>query len=99
MVKVMVLYHKPEDPEAFEKRYIEGHLPLVQKYPNVKDTTFSKVTRSLMGDSVYSYIYIGTWADKDSMKADMNSEEARVATDDAKQFAPKFDVFIVEDIA
>lgn len=99
MVKVMVLYRPPEDVEAFEKRYIEGHLPLVQKYPNVKDTSFAKVSRSLMGDFGYSYIFTGTWADKDGMKADMNSEEARVATEDAKTFAPPFDVIIVEDLA
>lgn len=99
MVKVMVLYRKPDDAEAFEKRYIEGHLPLVQKYPNVKDTTFSKVSRSLMGEFGYSYIFTGAWADKDGMKADMNSEEARLATEDAKQFAPAFDVIIVEDLA
>lgn len=99
MVKMAVLYRAPEDAEKFEKRYLEGHLPIVQKYSNVQKTSFYKVTRSLVGESPYAYIFSGTWGDKEGWKADMNSEAAREATEDAKEFAPAFDVVVLEQLA
>jgi uncharacterized protein (TIGR02118 family) len=99
MLKMLVLYKTPDDAEAFEKRYVEGHLPIVRGYGNVKDTTFEKVTRTIMGEFPYSHIFTGTWADKDGWKADMNSDLAKKATEDAKSFAPEFDVVVVEEIA
>ena len=35
MLKLTVLYNRPEDPEAFEQYYANGHLPLAAKIPNV----------------------------------------------------------------
>lgn len=99
MVKMQVLYRKPDDAETFEKRYVEGHLPLVQKYGNIKDTSFSRVKRVLMGDYPYAYVFTAKWADNDGFKADMNSAEAAAATEDAKTFAPPFDVVVFEEIA
>ncbi|MEO7803927.1 MAG: EthD family reductase [Actinomycetota bacterium] len=98
MIKMQVLYRPPADPEAFETRYIQGHLPLIQKYANVKDITFSKVTRSLVGEYPYAYIFSGTWADKESWKADLGSDFAKEATEDAKSFAPEFDVVVLEEL-
>lgn len=98
MVKMQVLYRAPADASGFEKRYIEGHLPLIQKYANVKELTFSKVTRSLVGEFPYAYIFTGTWADKEGWKADLSSEFAQKATEDAKSFAPEFDVVVLEEL-
>src|SRR5687767_15829724 len=88
-VQMFVLYKTPEDVPAFEKRYIEGHLPLIGEYANVKDVSFSKVTRKLMGDFPYDYVFSGTWSDKDAWKADLGSEPAKKAAEDAQTFAPE----------
>jgi uncharacterized protein (TIGR02118 family) len=93
-----VYYRAPEDPEAFEKRYIEGHLPLVQKYPNMKQSSFHKLGRKIAGDFPYAYVFVGKWDDRDGWKADMNSEDAKAATEDAKSFAPPFDVVVWEQL-
>lgn len=98
-VQMFVLYRTPDDPAGFEKRYLEGHLPLVKAYPNVKDTGFARVTRKLVGDFPYDYVFTGVWADKDGWKADMGSEQAKDATEDAKSFAPSFDVVVLETLA
>lgn len=97
-VKVVVAYRAPEDPEAFEKRYLEGHLPLVRKYPNLQKASAYKVARKIAGEFPYAYVFSGTWADRDGMKADMNSELAKEAAADAMEFAPPFDVVILEDL-
>jgi len=99
MMRMAIYYPAPEDPEAFEKRYVEGHLPLVQAYDNIKATKFFKVARSIMGEFPYSYVFVGSWADKDGWKADMNSDKAKAATEDAKNFAPAFDVVVFEELA
>lgn len=98
-VQMFVLYRTPEDPSSFERRYLEGHLPLVKAYPNVKDVSFAKVTRKLMGDFPYDYVFTGTWSDKDAWKADLSSDEAKAATVDAQSFAPPFDVVVLETLA
>jgi len=99
MLKMSIYYRTPDDAEAFESRYIEGHLPMVQGYANIKETSFEKVTRTIMGDFGYSYVFTGTWADKDGWKVDMNSAEAKAATEDAQSFAPEFVVIVTEALA
>ena len=98
MIKMAVFYRQPEDPEAFEKKYLEEHLPIVQGYKNIQKTSAYKVTRKVMGEFPYSYVFSGTWADKDAWKADLSSPEAAAAAEHAKSFAPPFDVVVMEEL-
>ena len=99
MIKMAVFYRPPDDPAAFEKRYIEEHLPMVRGYENIQKTSAYKVTRSVMGEFPYAYVFTGTWADKDAWKADMQSKAAADAAEHAKSFAPPFDVVVLEELA
>jgi uncharacterized protein (TIGR02118 family) len=100
MVSMAVYYREPEDAGAFEKRYIEGHLPLIDKYENIKERHFGKFTRKLVGEIPYSHLFIGHWADKEGWKADLGSEAAKLATEDAQSFATQgFDVAVIEWLA
>jgi uncharacterized protein (TIGR02118 family) len=42
MVRVLVLYNKPEDTQAFEQHYLEVHLPLVKTLPGPQRFTISR---------------------------------------------------------
>jgi uncharacterized protein (TIGR02118 family) len=42
MVRVLVLYNKPEDAQAFEQHYREVHLPLVKTLPGLQRFTISR---------------------------------------------------------
>ena len=97
----MAVYYKPtDDPETFEKRYIEEHLPLVRSYANVKVTKFHKLGRLLAGDQPpYSYVFVGAWDDKDGFKADMNSDAAKKAAEHASTLGAAFDVVMLEQLA
>ncbi|MGZ4104992.1 MAG: EthD family reductase [Actinomycetota bacterium] len=99
MLSMAVYYRAPDDAEAFERRYIDGHLPLVKKYENMKSCEFNKVTRQLQGDFPYAYVFVGFWENKDGWKADLSSDQAKIATEDAKSFAPPFDVVVCDTIA
>lgn len=98
-LNMSVYYRAPDDAEAFEKRYLEGHLPMVKKYENVKHHSFHKLSRTIAGDFPYAFVYTGTWDDREGWKADMNSEQAKAATEDAQTFAPPFDVVVWEQLA
>ena len=41
MHKLVVLYNEPKDPTHFRKYYVETHLPLVSKLPNLKASRYS----------------------------------------------------------
>ncbi|HEX9712837.1 MAG TPA: EthD family reductase [Actinomycetota bacterium] len=100
MVTMLVFYRAPADAEAFEKRYVEGHLPKIGEYQNIKEFSFHKVSRKVMGDFPYEYVFSGSWADKDGWKADLGSDAAKQATEDANTFAEGlFDVVLLEQLA
>jgi uncharacterized protein (TIGR02118 family) len=99
MIRMAVYYRAPDDPDAFEKRYLEGHLPLVQKYERMESCTFNKTTRTLQGEFPYAYSFVGLWKSKDDWKADLSSEQAKIATEDAQSFAPPFDVVVFEQLS
>jgi len=100
MASMAIYYRPPEDAETFEKRYLSEHLPLVDRYEHVKERRFAKVTRSLVGDFPYAYVFVAHWDDADGMKADLNSAAAKDALDNAKQVAPQgFDVVLLDWLA
>ena len=73
MIRMTVYYRPPDDADAFEKRYLEGHYPLVQKYEKMQMSSFNKVTRVLQGEFPYAYSFVGVWDSKDDWKADLSS--------------------------
>lgn len=100
MTTMCVYYKAPEDAAAFEKRYLEGHLPLTRAFPNIKDCSFSKVARRVAGPFPYEYVFVGVWADKESWKADITSEYGAKVTADALEFATQgFDVVTYEELS
>ncbi|MFN8856108.1 MAG: EthD family reductase, partial [Planctomycetaceae bacterium] len=44
MIRLLVLYGHPKDPEAFDKYYEEAHIPIARKMKGLKKWTIGKVT-------------------------------------------------------
>ena len=44
MVRLMALYKKPDDPDAFMKHYEEVHMPLVKRTSGLKKIVVNRVT-------------------------------------------------------
>lgn len=86
-MKVIALYRHPEDPDAFDKAYFETHIPLIEKVPGLQSVEASKVTRVLVGKKAPYLIATMTFADKDALKAGMNSPEMAAAGDNLDSFA------------
>ena len=43
MPRLIVLYNTPEDTDAFDAHYRDVHMPIVSRYPNLRDTRLSKL--------------------------------------------------------
>jgi len=89
MVRFLVLYDTPADPEAFERHYREIHIPLVKQLPGLRRYTISRNHRGVRGDaSSYYMIAELDWDDMDALGAAFASEIGQAAAADVPKFAP-----------
>lgn len=94
-VKLLALYKKPHDVDAFTSHYENVHLPLLAKTPNLQRTVVNRVTSSPTGDLAYFQIVEMHFADKDSFSEAMKSPEAQAAADDMRSFASRLVTLLV----
>jgi uncharacterized protein (TIGR02118 family) len=84
MVKVTVLYDKPEDAAAFEKYYLETHVPAGATLPNLIRFEINKA----VGDDAAYYRTADLWfEDMASMQACLGSPVGQAAVADLDNFA------------
>jgi uncharacterized protein (TIGR02118 family) len=88
MVKAVVLYGPPEDPDAFERHYAERHTALVRAIPGLRRFEAARGTGTADGSALpYQRIAELTFDDMDALQAGLGSEEGRAAVDDIPNFA------------
>jgi uncharacterized protein (TIGR02118 family) len=87
MVKLVCLYQRPPDQEAFDKHYDEVHTPLVKQLANLHKVEVARVTGAPRGESPYYLICEMYWESREQMDADMASPEMRAVGKDARAFA------------
>jgi len=86
MMKLVALYQTPDDPEDFEQRYFETHIPLIEKVPGLQKTVITRFTRTIMGSGPYMMAEMH-FADEDALKAAMRSPEMGAAGENLNTFA------------
>ena len=88
MVKAVVLYGHPEDPDAFERHYAETHTPLAEAVPGLRRFEAARGFSTADGSPVpYQRIAELTFDDMDALQAGMGSAEGQAAVDDLGNFA------------
>jgi uncharacterized protein (TIGR02118 family) len=88
MVKLIVLYGKPEDPSAFDAYYASTHAPLAEKIPNLKRYEHGKALGSADGsEAPYYYVADLRFDDAEALQAGMSSPEGAAAGADVGNFA------------
>lgn len=85
-MKLIAIYKRPEDPEAFDQAYFNTHIPLLKKVPGLQKTTITRIKRSLIGDDVYIIAEM-SFSDEASYKAAMKSPEMAAASENLNGFA------------
>lgn len=88
MVKLVVSYGAPDDPDAFDQHYANTHIPLVQKIPNLRRFEAGKVLGTPDGSPAPSYFLAELWFDSaQDLEAAMGSAEGQAAGADVGTFA------------
>ena len=87
MPRLIVLYNPPEDADAFDAHYRDVHMPIVSRYPNLRDVRLSKLAGVGGRESAYylmAEMMFDTAADLDDA---IMSEPGAESAKDLRNFA------------
>lgn len=99
MVRLLVLYGQPSDPEAFDKYYQEVHIPLAKKMKGLKKWSVGKVGGSPDGKPSPFYYTADLYAEsREAMDAILASPEGQAAVKDVPNYASGGVVFLYSEV-
>lgn len=79
MIKYIALYKKPDDPEGFDQKYFESHLPIVSSVPGLVRAEVARVERvflgGFLGETVLHLMAEMYFESEESFKAALQSPE------------------------
>lgn len=88
MVKLVVMYGHPENPEAFEKYYSETHLPIAAQIPGVVKVELTRFVGTPDGTAASEYrmaeVYFNSLED---LQTNMGGAQGQAAVNDIPNFA------------
>ena len=88
-VKLVVLYTRPDDAEAFDKHYLDTHVPLVDAIPGLQRAETGKFSAALDGGEQSFYRYAELYfADDAAMSAGFGSAQGQATAADFGAIAP-----------
>jgi len=88
MIKIVALYKKPDDVDAFMAHYNQVHLPLVRKTTGLRRLEVSRVVANAFGgEPPYFLITEMYYPDRATFEEAMRSEENKAVARDAGSFA------------
>jgi uncharacterized protein (TIGR02118 family) len=85
MVKWIALYREPDDVAAFEKWYLEEHLPICEEWPDVEHMHVGRVTGSPRGESEFHWVFEAVYKDQPTMMASLTSPKGMEAAMNARE--------------
>ena len=88
MIRIIVIYGQPADPEAFDRHYAEVHTPLTLKMPLLKGFEVSKGAIAVAGSAAPAWLTaILSYESEADAEASFASEEGKAAAADLANFA------------
>jgi uncharacterized protein (TIGR02118 family) len=88
-VKLVVLYTRPDDPDAFDRRYFGTHMPLVNVVPGLQHAETGRLVAALDGgEQSYYRVTELYFTDRAALEAAFGSDEGKAAAADYQQIAP-----------
>ena len=95
MHRVTIQYDVPQNPDAFDERYFEHHVPLVAPIPGLVSFTWSK-PRPLGGEQTVYLVAQLDFDGADSLERALASSEMRAAGVDAARLGVPMTMFVGE---
>lgn len=87
MVQAIVLYGRPDDVTAFDKYYVETHLPIAGKIPSVRNATWGHLATLDDAPPPHYLSAILEFESIEELKAAFASPEGQAALGDTVNFA------------
>ena len=88
MIRLLVLYGHPKDPDAFDRYYKEVHIPIAKKMKGLKKWTIGKVQGNPDGNPPpYYYIADLYMESREEFELLLASPEGRASVADVPKFA------------
>jgi uncharacterized protein (TIGR02118 family) len=87
MVRFLVLYDRPDDPEAFDRHYRDVHVPLARKIPGLRRYTVSRDATSVRGGEPYYLVAELDWDDMPALQRAFQSPEGQATAADVANLA------------
>lgn len=88
-VKLVVLYTRPDDPDAFDQHYFGTHMPLVSPLPGLQRVETGRFVAAPDGAGQTYYRSAELYfADHGALEAALGSEEGKAAAGDYQKIAP-----------
>lgn len=82
MFRMLVLYERPLDVEAFERHYWDVHIPLAKKLPGLRGYTVSRDMTPLRGGEPYYLVGQLEWDDAAALRQAFQSLEGQACGQD-----------------
>jgi uncharacterized protein (TIGR02118 family) len=87
MVKVLVLFGVPLEPEAFDRHFEASHRPLVLQVPNLERLVVHHIAGAVQGETPFRLIVELEFDSDESMQEGLNSEAGQAMARDLSRFA------------
>jgi uncharacterized protein (TIGR02118 family) len=99
MVRLLVLYGHPKDPEAFDRYYEKIHVPLAKRMRGFAKWTIGKVLGTPDGKpSAYYYVADLYAESREAIEAILDTPEGKAAVEDVPNYASGGVTFIYTEI-
>jgi uncharacterized protein (TIGR02118 family) len=101
MMRLLVMYGRPGDTEAFDRHYRDVHIPLAKKLPGLRRYTVSNGLTVAQGEDPCYLAAELDWDDMAGLQAAMRSAEGQAATADLASLAEggvRTLIFAVEEV-
>ena len=99
MIRLLVMYGHPTDPDAFDQYYREVHLPIARKIKGFTRWTVGKVQGTPDGKPGAYYYFADLFAEsREAMEAILASPEGQAAVADVPKFATGGVTFLYSDV-
>jgi uncharacterized protein (TIGR02118 family) len=97
MAHLLVLYHTPADPAAFDGYYHEKHIPLAKKIPGLRSYTISHGAVQAIAGSAPYLVAILSFDSIAEVNAALESPESQAAAADLQNFASGGATLVIYD--
>src|ERR1700758_5493531 len=88
-VKLVVLYTRPDDSDAFDRHYLAPHMPLVDRIPGLQRAETARfVAAADSGEQTYYRSADVYFADQGTLEAAFGSGEGKATAADYQSIAP-----------